>query len=301
MAHKSGARFKHPAPGELVRVNGHHMHVFSEGQGAHTLVFLSGHGTASPTLDFKPLWSRLTDKYRIAVVEKFGYGWSDITKRPRDLDTMLAETREALQLAGIAPPYVLVPHSLSGLEAIYWAQKYPEEVEAIIALDPSIPAFADAIKVSPATQAFMKVMSALVIPLMGKSDTRKALKDRSPSPSYKSDALTDGDRDAYVELFKHRTMSPDILREIKYVQGNMNMINALPLPADVPLCLFSSTFQDVARTGRNPEEFLAFHQDFVSNFKTAKHFLLDCGHYVHAYAPEQIAQEMEGFLESLES
>ena len=41
----------------------------------------------------------------------------------------------ALDKAGIQDPYVLCPHSLSGLEALYWAQKYPDEVEAIVGLD----------------------------------------------------------------------------------------------------------------------------------------------------------------------
>ena len=36
-------------------------------------------------------------------------------------------------------PYILVPHSLSGLEAIRWKQKYPDEVKAIIGLDMATP------------------------------------------------------------------------------------------------------------------------------------------------------------------
>jgi len=36
---------------------------------------------------------------------------------------MLEETRRALELSGEKGPYVLLPHSMSGLEAIYWAQK----------------------------------------------------------------------------------------------------------------------------------------------------------------------------------
>lgn len=47
----------------------------------------------------------------------------------------------ALDKAGIQDPYVLCPHSLSGLEALYWAQKYPDEVEAIVGLDMAVPAY----------------------------------------------------------------------------------------------------------------------------------------------------------------
>ena len=39
---------------------------------------MSGWGTPSPILDFKTLYSRLSDENRIVVVEKFGYGFSDV-------------------------------------------------------------------------------------------------------------------------------------------------------------------------------------------------------------------------------
>ena len=82
--------------GELVEVNGHNMSIYTEGEGDKTLVFMSGGGTCSPILDFKSLYSLLSSEYRIAVVEKFGYGFSDIVDEKRDIDTILSETRMAL-------------------------------------------------------------------------------------------------------------------------------------------------------------------------------------------------------------
>ena len=128
-----------PPPGKMVDVDGHTMHVYVEGHGEQTIVFLSGAGTSAPMLDFKPLWSALSPKYTIAVVEKAGYGWSQEADVSREIDVILEESRSALQLADVRPPYVLAAHSMSALEAIRWAQKYPEEVEAIIGLDPAIP------------------------------------------------------------------------------------------------------------------------------------------------------------------
>ena len=132
--------------GELVEVDGHDMSIYIEGEGGHTLVFLSGSGTCSPILDFKSLYSLLSDDYRIVVVEKFGYGFSDIVDSDRDIDTVLGQTRTALDKAGINGPYVLCPHSMSGIEALYWAQQYPEEVEAIVGLDMAVPEYYDEMK-----------------------------------------------------------------------------------------------------------------------------------------------------------
>src|SRR5699024_1272601 len=68
------------------------------------------------------------------------YGFSEITNTDRDIDTILSETREALLKAGVEGPYILFPHSMSGIEALYWSQVYPHEVTAIIGLDMAVPA-----------------------------------------------------------------------------------------------------------------------------------------------------------------
>lgn len=35
--------------------------------------------------------------------------------------------------------YILFPHSMSGIEALYWAQQYPNEVKGIVGLDMAVP------------------------------------------------------------------------------------------------------------------------------------------------------------------
>lgn len=114
--------------------------MYTAGEGEETLVFLAGSGTSLPTLDFKPLWVNLSNHHRIVVLERAGYGFSDTVQGlSRDLDTVLRETRLTLERSGEKPPYTLVAHSMGALEALYWANKYPNEIRAIIGLDPAIP------------------------------------------------------------------------------------------------------------------------------------------------------------------
>ena len=82
--------------GEMVEIDGHNMCIYTEGEGDHTLLFLTGSGTASPILDFKSLYSRLSGEYKIVVIEKFGYGFSDIVDEERSFDTIFRQDREAL-------------------------------------------------------------------------------------------------------------------------------------------------------------------------------------------------------------
>ena len=97
--------------GQKVSLKDGDMSIYSEGNGDKTLVFMAGGGTCSPILDFKSLYSTLSDKYKIVVVEKFGYGFSDIIPRSRNIDVILSDTREALDKANIKGPFILVPHS----------------------------------------------------------------------------------------------------------------------------------------------------------------------------------------------
>lgn len=71
----------------------------------------------SPVYNYMKLANELSDTYRVAVPEKSGYGYSDISNSPRDVETVLIQTRKSLELAGQKPPYVLMPHSMSGIKA----------------------------------------------------------------------------------------------------------------------------------------------------------------------------------------
>ena len=71
--------------GELVTVNNHKMSIYVTGNGPETLVLLSGAGTVSPILDFQDLSNKLATKYRVVVVERLGYGYSDDTSESRDV------------------------------------------------------------------------------------------------------------------------------------------------------------------------------------------------------------------------
>ena len=105
--------------GELVTIHGHNLHVYRAGNpDAPAIVFMAGHCTVSPVYDFKVLYEKLLQNFRVIVIEKFGYGYSDIYDSPCDIDTLVYVQRQALQTLKEAGPYILVPHSMSGLEAI---------------------------------------------------------------------------------------------------------------------------------------------------------------------------------------
>ena len=126
--------------GDLTTVCNHKIHIYKSGDaGNPVLVFLAGSGTVAPVYDFKVLYEKLSDNFRIVVIEKFGYGYSDIYEADCNIDSLVSIERQALENTGEKGPFILVPHSMGGLEAIRWKQKYPDEVKAIIGIDMATP------------------------------------------------------------------------------------------------------------------------------------------------------------------
>ena len=99
--------------GQMVAVNGYKISVFVKGQGSQTLVFLSGAGTASPILDFKDVYDGFSKEYKIVVVERADYGYSEDTSKSRDVSVILSETRQSLAKSQVSGPYIILSHSMA--------------------------------------------------------------------------------------------------------------------------------------------------------------------------------------------
>lgn len=273
--------------GQLVEVDGHNMSVYTEGSGDITLVFLSGGGTCSPILDFRSLYSLLSDEYQIAVVEKFGYGFSDIVDKSRDIDSILEDTRAALSAAGLQAPYVLCPHSMSGLEALYWAQKYPDEVSAVIGLDMAVPQYYDSMDIN--------------IPLLRLSSlaanigVTRLIPGISESDAIRHGTLSDEEKEIYKAVFYSRTATVTMINEAAAVRENAQKVEAMGVP-QLPMLLFIS--DGSGGTGFDRETWRRIPVEYLSLVNDGTCIELDCPHYVHDYEYQAIAGHISDFLSS---
>lgn len=128
--------------GQLVPVDGKNMNVYIQGKGEETVVLLPGYGTAAPALDFKALIDELSPFYKVVMIEPFGYGLSDLTKKERSTENIVSEIHEALQALNI-DRYILMGHSISGIYGLDYVNKYENEVSAFVGLDSSVPSISE--------------------------------------------------------------------------------------------------------------------------------------------------------------
>lgn len=274
--------------GSPVKVGENSMNVYTEGEGDVTLVFMSGGGTCSPVLDFKSLYSLLSDEYKIAVVEKFGYGFSDVVDKERDINSILEDTRSALTAAGIEAPYILCPHSMSGLEALYWAQKYPDEVTAIVGLDMAVPKYYESMKIN--------------IPLMrlatfaAQIGVTRVIPNISESDAIKYGTLSEDEKALYRAVFYRRTATVTMINETETVKGNAKTVESGGVP-QLPMLLFIS--DGSGGTGFDKETWRSISEEYISQVQGGEYVELDCPHYVHDHEYEKISEYIKAFVEKL--
>jgi pimeloyl-ACP methyl ester carboxylesterase len=109
----------------------HQVHI--EGQGPATVVFESGLGDTFET--WNAVQSSIARCARTVSYNRAGYPGSSPAWGTRDAMTVVSELRGELQRRGIAPPYVLVGHSLGGLYMQYFARHYADEVAGLVLVD----------------------------------------------------------------------------------------------------------------------------------------------------------------------
>ena len=277
---------EYPAPGTLVDVNdnGNKLHVYTEGEGKKTLVFMAGLGTASPVYDFKVLYEKLSQDHRIAVVERAGYGWSDISSSSRDIDTVLEETRRALRLAGENPPYILFPHSMAGLEALHWANLYPEEVKGIIALDAMVPGYIE--------QTEEKKFLSPMITFLARSGLMRKSPDvfENNFVAMKKGHLTEEEAEIAKTIFFRRVQTKNMREEVEMIESNSRTVSEQGKP-DVPFYAFISA--------DNEKEYWKDSIIFYAKEIDGEYSILDGDHYIHLDHPELIAEKSRKIIKKV--
>ena len=268
--------------GEFVTIEGHRIHIFRTGDiNRPKLLFMSGSGTSAPVYDFKILYEKLSSDYRIIVIEKFGYGYSDLYDGPQDIDSLVEQQRSVLQIIGEEGPFILLPHSYSGLEAIRWRQRYPEDIKAIVGLDMATPVTylewgeEELSKRAKQMQTIQRLAQKGLLnwyPLSKRSLTKEEIIQQKL-------------------LWRRNAMNDCVITGARVVVANAKVI-AESGDIDCPILLFVSNGKEVTKN------WIEHEKDFAKRTK-AEYVQLDCGHYIHYYESERIKNEICKFVNGL--
>lgn len=269
--------------GKQVTVNGHQMNVSITGEGPQTIVLLSGAGIASPILDFKNLSDPLSKKYKVVVVERAGYGFSQDSDQSRDVMEVLDETRQALSQAHVSGPYVIISHSMASLESLAWQEKYPNEVKALIGLDWALPASYENLKDN---QALLTVAYW---------SSKIGLLRYFPESFYiKNPTLTETERQQYKLLAYKQLMSQAMLHESRLAKENAKKVPSSINPK-IPALLLVSNGEG---TTFSQSEWQRYAERFASDQSNVQVDYMDAPHDLYHYQSDAIVSRIKKFLEN---
>ncbi len=91
-------KWKFPAPGDLVDVGGHRLHIYGTGEGSPTVVLDSGYNGS--WLDWSWVQPEVAKFTRVVSYDRAGLGWSDPAK-PRSIQRIVNELHRLLANAGV--------------------------------------------------------------------------------------------------------------------------------------------------------------------------------------------------------
>ena len=292
-----------PAPGCFVDVDGAPAQVVVRGDGGPAVVVDSGLGGG--VLEWGPVADALSQTTTVVLRDRPGLGWSPYTKRDRSALGAARELHQVLALVDVAPPYVLVGHSLGGLHVRAFAATYPDEVAGIVLVDPSHEGvFTNERVAKRGNQVMLALLgSASIVPAIGGrallGTYARMMKATFTAPiAPETDRLMDiGRRVQRANPYWVRAMR-DELRAIPTSCSQMRSLRAQhPLPA-VPLRVISQGRPEAkARAREMAARFREYHADLVTLAEDSQHLIAErSGHIVPFDQPEIIVDAVTEVL-----
>lgn len=294
-----------PPLGRRFDVGGRRLALHRTGTGSPAVVLLAGGGAVG--MDYLNIQKRAAELTTRVLYDRGGTGWSDHVELPRGLAETTDELRALLRTAGIPAPYVLVGHSLGGLYARHFAQRFPAETAALVLLD-------------PAHEDYNAYMPHELVERWKEWDPDQALPDELPAEVIQH----------YRDLFAREIADwPDAIREPlierhvsrAWLQAGFNEARNVeqlydevrrggPLP-DVPLIVLSSTgidaFKRAVSVGESEsllrEEIEGKHRLYralAESVQRGEIRLVDAGHAtIHYRQPSAVLQAIRDLLDRL--
>ena len=238
----------------------------------------------------------LSEDFRVITIEPFGYGLSDSVGTEREIGVVVEELHECTQKLG-CDQYYLMPHSLSGLYSLYWANAYPQEVQGFIGIDPSVPKQSDEeplpismVTLNKLVAYFQKATNVLGI-------TRLCSIARPENAIYADTSYPYSERE--LEVFRILSMDfaygKDIMNEIKHMEDNLESVRNMTFPENIPVLQFVS--------GDNcelMESWETLHKEVITETDKSEVLRLDGGHYLHFERKQDVVEKIKEWVQKVE-
>jgi len=282
----------YPAPGKLLSVGDHRLHLRCMGEGTPAVIFDAGAGGTS--LDWQEIQTRLAQQTRVCAYDRAGLGWSDAGPLPRTSGQMVEELRILLRGANVEPPYILVGHSLGGLNMQLFAARYPQDVVGIVLVDSVHPEFyaqmPDNLQGAVRNQLVGLRVAGMLSPL-GVS--------RMFFPPVATRGLPKEIQPAADALGYRSSVYSTVYEEAQAFDASAEQIHAAPrLSRSVLLTVLTRSkpeaWPDGASADRAEKTWRQLQVDLAARVPGSTHIVVEnAGHFIHVDRPDVVIKEIE--------
>ena len=289
-----GKRF--PPPGTMLELQGYRLHVRCEGEGPATVLLESG------LSDFSLQWSRLqaliAQATRTCSYDRAGLGWSDRSPNPPTIANAVGDLHSVLQSSGGQAPLILVGHSYGSLLVRMYAQQYPQNIKAIVLVEPAnefmaerIPGYLAALDAAAEQFRKLSLLASLGIVAL---TTKKV-----PANQLDGEAL---------QVYRAVVASRDFLKaaaaETVEMPKNLRVMQAFPQTAlaKIPVVIISRAQPEpipgLPDNGGQALEgtWAALQADLVTRLDARQVIAEQSGHYVQLSQPELVYECVKPFI-----
>ncbi|OUM58741.1 hypothetical protein PIROE2DRAFT_15895 [Piromyces sp. E2] len=264
-----------------------------------TIVFLSGLNIISPIINYKPLAEALSDDFKVIIVEHFGHGYSDVSKNQRTIDNIAKEVHALVQKLGLKNIYIS-GHSLGGLYALYYADKYPENVVGFIGLDNSTLDGEEAL-VGYDTLIAEKVECNKLFKnntWSGNSElaikTKKKTVDKLMSLKGIYYDYTEKDEKILETIFENSYCNDNFVGEYTNIFDNYEATKGKKIPKSIPSLQILSS-----ETCEQYDDWLQMHKDKIYESPLNEIVILETGHNIMFYKKQEVVDLIKNWVKKL--
>lgn len=146
----------------IITIDGLELEYVVAGAGRPPVILLSGYGVELDA-SWRTIFDPLAEITTVFAYNRFNYGHSARTDAPQTGTRVVTALRRLLTETNLAPPYVLVAHSLGGIYAQLFARRNPDEVSGMVLIDSSHPDQEEQRR--RGEKGFMRVVNKLILRL----------------------------------------------------------------------------------------------------------------------------------------
>jgi pimeloyl-ACP methyl ester carboxylesterase len=297
-------------PGQLVDIGGRRINLHCMGAGSPTVILIAG------SASWSPIWYKvqpvIAQKTRVCAFDRAGFGFSDPAPHFQILSDVVDDLHTALSAGSIPEPYVLVGHSLGGIEVRLYAQRWPRQVAGMVLVDTS-PAGEGLIEQNqPGFDAAYGGVASNTTPLLdcaflaakGPLDPSRP-EHRDCIPTLPSDAPT-----AFRKIFPRfftayyfadRVSLMSSLDSHRYDGVDHRHLGAMPLVVLSPETTWEFSTPAEARVSRSYEKlWIAMHEALAHLSSRGVHRIIKgSGHHIQLDKPQAVIDAVDEVLREL--